>query len=91
MNVCFREMGPSNLACVDDYEQHALQVLPKNVADYYAGGAGHEFTLKLNCKAFQRFVIFHHKATETRRQSFLYYLIVLPVSYTHLDVYKRQL
>lgn len=50
-------MAPYNFASVDDYEKYALQVLPKNVADYYAGGAGHEFSLKLNTAAFQSYRI----------------------------------
>nr|CAD7432566.1 unnamed protein product [Timema monikensis] len=42
------------LVSVDDYEQHALQVLPRSAADFYRCGAGDELTLHLNSLAFKR-------------------------------------
>lgn len=41
---------------VDDYEKSALQTLPKAVKDYYASGAGKEFSLQWNKDAFKTFV-----------------------------------
>ncbi|MGH2635843.1 MAG: alpha-hydroxy acid oxidase [Actinomycetota bacterium] len=42
---------------VDDYEPAARAVLPPDVYDYYAGGAGDEWTLAENRRAFERWVI----------------------------------
>jgi len=42
---------------VDDYEPLARQRLPADVYDYYAGGAGDEWTLAENRRAFERWVI----------------------------------
>nr|CAD7198596.1 unnamed protein product [Timema douglasi] len=42
------------LVSVDDYERHALRVLPRSAADFYRCGAGDEFTLRLNSLAFKR-------------------------------------
>ena len=42
---------------VDDYEQAARELLPPDVYDYYAGGAGDEWTLAENRRAFERWVI----------------------------------
>lgn len=42
---------------VDDYEPVAREVLPPDVYDYYAGGAGDEWTLQENRRAFERWVI----------------------------------
>jgi len=42
---------------VDDYEPVARERLPKDVYDYYAGGAGDEWTLAENRRAFQDWVI----------------------------------
>jgi 4-hydroxymandelate oxidase len=42
---------------VDDYEPLAKEVLPADVFDYYAGGAGDEWTLAENRRAFERWVI----------------------------------
>jgi len=42
---------------VDDYEPAAREVLPAEVYDYYAGGAGDEWTLAENRRAFERWVI----------------------------------
>nr|CAD7418106.1 unnamed protein product [Timema poppensis] len=42
------------LVSVDDYERHALRVLPMSAADFYRCGAGDEFTLRLNSLAFKR-------------------------------------
>jgi 4-hydroxymandelate oxidase len=42
---------------VDDYEPAARDLLPPDVYDYYAGGAGDEWTLGENRRAFERWVI----------------------------------
>ena len=42
------------LFTLDDYEAAALARLPTMVADYYAGGAGEERTLRENRAAFAR-------------------------------------
>ncbi|MEX0991659.1 MAG: alpha-hydroxy acid oxidase [Actinomycetota bacterium] len=44
-------------ASIDDIQRHAEQVLPQMVFDYYAGGAGDEWTLRENREAFQRYVL----------------------------------
>jgi 4-hydroxymandelate oxidase len=42
---------------VEDYEEQARQLLPQLVYDYYAGGAGDEWTLRENRRAFERWVL----------------------------------
>nr|CAD7448934.1 unnamed protein product [Timema bartmani] len=42
------------LVSVEDYEEHALRVLPRSAADFYRCGAGEEFTLRSNSRAFNR-------------------------------------
>jgi isopentenyl diphosphate isomerase/L-lactate dehydrogenase-like FMN-dependent dehydrogenase len=42
---------------VEDYEPVARERLPRDVYDYYAGGAGDEWTLAENRRAFERWVI----------------------------------
>jgi 4-hydroxymandelate oxidase len=42
---------------VDDYEPLARERLPPDVYDYYAGGAGDEWTLRENRAAFERWLI----------------------------------
>jgi isopentenyl diphosphate isomerase/L-lactate dehydrogenase-like FMN-dependent dehydrogenase len=42
---------------VDDYEPVARERLPKDVYDYYAGGAGEEWTLAENRRAFDRWIL----------------------------------
>jgi isopentenyl diphosphate isomerase/L-lactate dehydrogenase-like FMN-dependent dehydrogenase len=42
---------------VDEYEPRAREVLPPDVYDYYAGGAGDEWTLAENRRAFERWAI----------------------------------
>jgi 4-hydroxymandelate oxidase len=42
---------------VDDYEPAARELLPPDVYDYYAGGAGDEWTLAENRRAFERWAI----------------------------------
>ncbi|KAL3282799.1 hypothetical protein HHI36_005965 [Cryptolaemus montrouzieri] len=46
-----------NFACLDDFEKHALSVLPKNALDYYTSGAGAQTTLEDNKRAFSRYKI----------------------------------
>lgn len=43
-----------NYVCVADFEREALSRLSKEVADYYAGGADDEQTLKRNQEALKR-------------------------------------
>jgi (S)-2-hydroxy-acid oxidase len=45
------------IVTVDDYEPLAREVLPADVFDYYAGGAGDEWTLAENRRAFEDWVI----------------------------------
>jgi isopentenyl diphosphate isomerase/L-lactate dehydrogenase-like FMN-dependent dehydrogenase len=47
--------GP--IVTVDDYERIAREKLPTDVYDYYAGGAGAEWTLRENRTAFDRWVV----------------------------------
>ncbi len=49
--------GAGPFLTVDDYEPPARAVLPPDVYDYYAGGAGDEWTLAENRRAFQGLVI----------------------------------
>jgi 4-hydroxymandelate oxidase len=42
---------------VDDFEAEARERLPQLVYDYYAGGAGDEWTLRENRRAFERWVL----------------------------------
>ena len=50
-------MGTPKIITVDDYEPLAKRVLPADVFDYYAGGAGDEWTLVENRRAFEDWVI----------------------------------
>jgi 4-hydroxymandelate oxidase len=50
-------VGAPTILTVDDYEPLARQTLPADVYDYYAGGAGDEWTLAENRRAFERWVI----------------------------------
>jgi isopentenyl diphosphate isomerase/L-lactate dehydrogenase-like FMN-dependent dehydrogenase len=50
-------MDVPTILTVDDYEPLARQVLPADVFDYFAGGAGDEWTLAENRRAFDRWVI----------------------------------
>src|SRR5438094_9357834 len=44
----------SQLATVGDFHDRARELLPQAVYDYYAGGAGDEWTLRANRAAFER-------------------------------------
>jgi 4-hydroxymandelate oxidase len=50
-------MQPPRFVTVDDFEPVARELLPQDVFDYYAGGAGDEWTLRENRAAFDRWVI----------------------------------
>ena len=50
-------MDTPKIVTVDDYEPLARHVLPADVFDYYAGGAGDEWTLAENRRAFEDWVI----------------------------------
>src|SRR5215211_812888 len=50
-------MDAPTILTVDDYEPLARQVLPADVFDYFAGGAGDEWTLAENRRAFERWAI----------------------------------
>jgi 4-hydroxymandelate oxidase len=50
-------MQPNRFVTVDDFEPVARELLPQDVFDYYAGGAGDEWTLRENRAAFDRWVI----------------------------------
>jgi L-lactate dehydrogenase (cytochrome) len=45
----------SRLACVADFRHLAKKKLPRAVFDFVDGGAGHEYTLRWNEEAFQRY------------------------------------
>ncbi|XP_028134646.1 2-Hydroxyacid oxidase 1-like [Diabrotica virgifera virgifera] len=47
----------SDLFSVSEFEKHALEVLPKNIRDYYRSGAGRQETLADNRKAFFRYKV----------------------------------
>jgi 4-hydroxymandelate oxidase len=49
--------GAARRLSVDDFEEEARQLLPQVVYDYYAGGAGDEWTLRENRRAFERWVL----------------------------------
>lgn len=42
---------------VADYKAKASQILPQNALGYYNSGAGNEYSLRLNCSAFERYNI----------------------------------
>lgn len=42
---------------VDDYEPLARERLPRDVYDFFAGGAGNEWMLRENSRAFERWVV----------------------------------
>lgn len=42
------------LVCIADYEKKAAGKLAKSPWDYYRSGAGDEFSLRLNCNAFDK-------------------------------------
>ena len=50
-------MQPPRFVTVDDFEPVARGLLPQDIYDYYAGGAGDEWTLRENRAAFDRWVI----------------------------------
>jgi 4-hydroxymandelate oxidase len=50
-------MDPELLITLDDYEAPARERLPTDVYDYIAGGAGDEWTLRENRRAFERWMI----------------------------------
>jgi isopentenyl diphosphate isomerase/L-lactate dehydrogenase-like FMN-dependent dehydrogenase len=50
-------LGERRFLTVDDYEPAAREVLPPDTYHYYAGGAGDEWTLAENRRAFDRWVI----------------------------------
>ena len=50
-------MQPPRFVTVDDFEPVARGLLPPDIYDYYAGGAGDEWTLRENRAAFDRWVI----------------------------------
>ena len=45
-----------SIVTLDDYERIARAKLPREVFDYYAGGAGAEWTLGENRPAFDRWI-----------------------------------
>ena len=47
----------ANFVNIDDWESAATGALPREIADYVAGGAGEEWTMRENRRAFDRWVI----------------------------------
>lgn len=41
-----------NFACVKDFKDHSLKILPKDVKDFFHNGAGQQETVDWNSKAF---------------------------------------
>ena len=50
-------MDAPKIVTIDDYEPLARERLATDVYDYFAGGAGDEWTLAENRRAFERWVI----------------------------------
>ncbi len=50
-------MSSTPLVTIDDYEARARELLSREAYDYYAGGAGDEWTLRENRTAFERFAL----------------------------------
>jgi 4-hydroxymandelate oxidase len=48
---------PPELLTIEDYERLARERLPADTVEYYAGGAGDEWTLAENRRAFHRWVV----------------------------------
>ncbi|XP_041031862.1 hydroxyacid oxidase 1 [Carcharodon carcharias] len=48
------ERMPRKPVCINDFEQHAKDILPKAVYDYYRSGADEQQTLRDNVAAFSR-------------------------------------
>jgi isopentenyl diphosphate isomerase/L-lactate dehydrogenase-like FMN-dependent dehydrogenase len=48
---------PEDRVSIEDFERQARERLPQMVYDYYAGGAGDEWTLRENVRAFERWVL----------------------------------
>src|SRR5438874_12770554 len=48
---------PEDRIGIEDFERQARDRLPQMVYDYYAGGAGEEWTLRENVRAFDRWVL----------------------------------
>lgn len=44
----------AELISVSDFKAQAEKVLPLNALGYYNSGAGSEYSLRLNCDAFER-------------------------------------
>ncbi|GLG93436.1 Hydroxyacid oxidase 1-like Protein [Gryllus bimaculatus] len=65
----------SKLVCVQDFEDYARSILPKNALDYYQSGSGEEYGLKLNRDAFRWMTdgaTFSHEALQFTRPVILY-------------------
>lgn len=42
------------LVCVQDFEEEALRLLPKNAGEYFKGGSDDEITLKRNGESYNQ-------------------------------------
>jgi 4-hydroxymandelate oxidase len=71
------------LLTIEDFESAARQRLPQMVFDYYAGGAGDEWTLRANRRAFERWVVRHRVlvdvSTLDTRTSVLGHQVSMPI------------
>ncbi|RZF48782.1 hypothetical protein LSTR_LSTR008131 [Laodelphax striatellus] len=70
-----------DLCCIDDFEEHAKKVLPKNALDYYRSGACSQLTLRLNIEAFQRLRILPRVMRDVSRRSTGTTVLGHPVSF----------
>jgi 4-hydroxymandelate oxidase len=71
------------LLTIEDFESAARRRLPQMVFDYYAGGAGDEWTLGANRRAFERWVVRHRVLVDVSapdtRTSVLGHQVSMPI------------
>src|SRR5437867_12566502 len=53
MNRLSRSVEPPRVLNIEDLRRRAKRRLPRVVFDYIDGGAEHEWTLRVNCRAFE--------------------------------------
>lgn len=62
-------MDPSQLVTIDDFEEAARAVLPKQAWDYYRSGADEEHTLLRNRAAFERHALWYRTLVDVSQPS----------------------
>jgi 4-hydroxymandelate oxidase len=87
------DAGSTRFLTVEEYEPAARRVLRRDVYDYYAGGAGDEWTLRENREAWQRWVLrprylvgVEHRdlSTDVLGTRVSFPVLVAPWAYQHL-------